>query len=317
VGPPVQSTLDLPGQVAREQALLPAAVLDVPSMLSYEERALLHWAAREGPGAEGQLIDAGSYLGGSTLSLASGLRAGGDPGARRVHAYDRFEVCADWERVYFPDDFEFEVGASTAGLYLRHIEPVADLVQTHLGDIHGFHWHGEPIATLFVDVAKTWETHDHVVREFFPSLVPGALVIQQDQVHFGHPWCALAMELLDDYVDYLGHVRFSSAVYRVREPIPPAALPVELLGRLSADDALGLVDRFAERVGEPDAGHVRLCGAMALIAYGEFERARERMRDVAASYDNSATPHISHGFEFLPALAAAGEARARETAGLG
>ena len=129
-------------------------------------------------------------------------------------------------------------------------------------------------------------------------------------MHFGHPWCALAMELLDEHVDYLGHVRFSSAVYRVREPIPPAALPVEPLERLSADEALGLVDRFAERVGEPDAGHVRLCGAMVLIAYGEFERARERMRDVAESYDDSATPHISHGFEHLPPLIAEGQARA-------
>lgn len=50
--------------IRREQARLPPGVLEVPSMLSYEERALLHWAGREGCGAEGQLVDAGSYLGG-------------------------------------------------------------------------------------------------------------------------------------------------------------------------------------------------------------------------------------------------------------
>lgn len=82
--------------IRREQARLPPGVLEVPSMLSYEERALLHWAGREGCGAEGQLVDAGSYLGGSTLSLACGLRASGDTDGRRVHAYDRFRVGADW-----------------------------------------------------------------------------------------------------------------------------------------------------------------------------------------------------------------------------
>lgn len=248
--------------IRREQARLPPGVLEVPSMLSYEERALLHWAGREGCGAEGQLVDAGSYLGGSTLSLACGLRASGDTDGRRVHAYDRFRVGADWERLYFPDDFDFAVGASTVGLYLHHIEPVAELVQTYVGDIHGFHWHRDAVATLFVDVAKSWETHDHVVREFFPSLAPGALV-------------AIAMELLDGYVDYLGQERYSSAVYGVPGPIPPEAL------------TLGLVERFAERVGEPQAGQVRLSAAVVLGAYGELERARERVREVARAYDDS------------------------------
>jgi hypothetical protein len=292
-------TSELADSVARERARLPPAVMEVPSMLSYEERALLHWAAREGCGARGQVVDAGSYLGGSTLSLACGLRASGDADGRRVHAYDRFRVGADWERVYFPDDFDFAVGASTVGLYLRHIEPVAELVQTYLGDIHGFHWNGDPVATLFVDVAKSWDTHDHVVREFFPSLAAGALVIQQDQVHFGHPWCAISMELLGGHVEYVGWEPYSSAVYHVPRPIPAEALPLGLLERLSLEEALGLVERFAERVGEPQAGQVRLSGAVVLGAYGELERARERVREVAQSYDDSAVPYISDGFAYL------------------
>ncbi|HEV7846149.1 MAG TPA: hypothetical protein VGO83_07840 [Thermoleophilaceae bacterium] len=296
---PAVRTGELADCIRREQPQLPAAVIEMPSMLSYEERALLHWAAREGSGPSGQIVDAGSYLGGSTLSLACGLEAGGNTEGRRVHAYDRFRVGADWERVYFPDDFEFAVGADTIGLYRRHIEPVADLVQTYAGDIHGFHWHGDPVATLFMDVAKSWDTHDHVVREFFPSLAPGALVIQQDQVHFGHPWCAIAMELLDDHVEYIGWAPYSSAVYRVPAPIPAEALPLGLLERLSLDEALALVERFARRVGEPQAGQVHLSAAVVLGAYGEFGRARERVRDVAGSYDDSTVPYISGGFAHL------------------
>jgi Methyltransferase domain len=304
-------TSQLADCIAREQELLPPAVMEVPSMLSYEERALLHWAAREGRGADGQVIDAGSYLGGSTLSLAHGLRASGNARGRRVHAYDRFRVDADWERVYFPDDFEFAVGASTVGLYLRHIDPVAELVQTYLGDIHGFRWNGDPIATLFVDVAKSWDTHDHVVREFFPSLAPGALVVQQDQVHFGHPWCAISMELLEGHAEYIGWAHYSSAVYHVPHPIPPDALPLGLLERLSLDEALALVERFADRVGEPQAGQVRLSAAVVLGAYGQFERAREHVREVDRSYDDASVPYISDGFAHLTQWIDALEAQAQ------
>ncbi len=285
--------------VERERPLVPLAAMEVPSMLAYEERALLHWAAREGLGARGQIVDAGCFLGGSTLSLGFGLRAAG-AGDRRVQAYDLFQVGGDWERIYFPDDFPFAVGAGTLPVFERHIEPVRELVDVHLGDIRGFRWGGEPIATLFVDVAKSWAVHDHVLEQFFPCLGPDSILIQQDLVHFGHPWCAIAMELLGEYVDYLGHVHFSSAVYRVREAIPAGALPTQLLERLSGTEALELVDRCAERVGEPMAGQVRLAGAGALVSFQRFEEARERVRAVAERYDDSRVPYISQGLEWLP-----------------
>jgi hypothetical protein len=172
-------------------------------------------------------------------------------------------------------------------------------VEIHPGDVRGFRWHGERIATLFLDLAKSWEVHDHVLEQFVPSLVPGSLIVQQDLVHFGHPWCAISMELLEEHVEYLGHVYFSSAVYRVRAPIPPEALPTRLLERLGAEEALALVDRCAERVGEPVAGQLRLAGAGALLSWGEFGEARARVREVAARYDDSTVPFISQGLDLM------------------
>jgi hypothetical protein len=270
----------------------------VPSMLAYEERALLHWAAREGFGAQGAIVDAGCFLGGSTLPLGFGLQRAGKRHTR-IHTYDLFAVGAEWESIYFPDDFPFAVGAGTLDLYKRHIAPIRELVEIHHGDVRGFRWHGEPIATLFLDIAKSWDVHDHMLEQFFPSLVPGSLVVQQDLVHFGHPWCAIAMELLEDHVEYLGHVYFSSAVYRVRAPIPSDALPTRLLERLGADEALALVDRCAERVGEPVAGQLRLAGAGALVSWHEFDHARARVREVAARYDDSTVPFISQGLALM------------------
>jgi hypothetical protein len=295
---------ELAAELKREQPLVPQAAFDVPSMLSYDERVLLHWAARQGFGAVGATVDAGCYLGGSTLPLGFGLRRAeqdtfeGRP--RRVHSFDLFVVGGEWERPYYPEDFPFEVGASITPLYERHIEPITELVQIYHGDLLGFRWPGDPISTLFVDIAKSWQVNDHVVEQFFPSLLLDAVVVQQDLVHWGHPWCAIVMEVLNDYVEFLGHVFYSSAVYRVLEPIPDDALPTRLLERLSAAEALALLDRCADRVGDPFGGHVRLAGAVALASFGEFEAARTRVRELEGRYDDENAPYISQGFERLP-----------------
>jgi hypothetical protein len=300
----VASDFELAAELKREQPLVPRAAFDVPSMLSYDERVLLHWAARQGFGAVGATVDAGCYLGGSTLPLGFGLRRAGrntfEGRPRRVHSFDLFVVGGEWERPYYPEDFPFEVGASITPLYERHIEPITELVQIYHGDLLGFRWAGDPISTLFVDIAKSWQVNDHVVEQFFPSLLPDAVVVQQDLVHWGHPWCAIVMELLSDYVEFLGHVFFSSAVYRVREPIPDSILPTRLLERLSAEEALALVDRCAGRIGTPFAGQVKLAGAAALACFGEFDAARTRVRELAGKYDDENAPYISQGFEQLP-----------------
>jgi hypothetical protein len=303
-----QVRFDLAAAVERERALLPKAVFDLPSMLSYEERALLHWATREGFRPTAATIDLGCYLGGSTLPLALGLarREEALPASERpaepfgVHSYDLFVIGGEWERQYFAEGEDFEVGASLRPKFERNIVPVRSRVTIHEGDVHRERWTGGGISTLFVDIAKSWSTHDHVVSEFFGDLLPDSLVIQQDLVHFGHPWCAIAMELLEDHFEFLGHVWFGSAVYRTRSAPPADSLPTRLLERLSAGEALALVDRCAERIGEPFAGQVRLAGAGALACYGEFDRARERVADVQASYDDDRVPFISQGFEQMP-----------------
>jgi len=45
----------------------------VPTMLSEEEIRLLRWATHEYYEGEGEIIDAGCFLGGSTMALAEGL----------------------------------------------------------------------------------------------------------------------------------------------------------------------------------------------------------------------------------------------------
>lgn len=289
--------------VKAESGLLPADVPAAPSMLSYDERAVLHWAARTARPADAAIVDAGSFLGGSTVSLARGLQARGNgPGGVRVHAYDRFVYGSETDRHWVPEGMPFAVGASTLPVFERTVAGVSDRIEVHAGDVREVRWPGEPISVLFVDIAKSWDTADHVMGTFMPALVAGeSVVIQQDQVHWGHPWCAIAMELLADRFELLGWVWFSSAVYRCTAPVTADALPESLARDVGLEEKLALLERFADRIGWPIGASVLLSGAVALATHGEWARARERVAELEAEVGDDQVPYLSEGYAYLTA----------------
>ncbi len=299
---PVDDTASPPSLgeiIERERALAEPDLFAVGSMLGYDERVLLRWAARAGNPSSDAVVDLGCFLGGSTLSLARGVAAReGAPSP--IHVYDRFVYGEEHERTWVPDGMPFAVGASTLPAFERNVRAVRPMLTLHPGDIRAQRWDGAPIGTLFVDIAKTWEVADAVWREFLPALVPGrSIVIQQDLVHWGHPWCAVVMELLADRFEYLGWAWYSSAVYRALRPIAAGDLPASLLRDLSLEDKLALIERAARRLGEPIGGSVRLSGAFAYAAHGQLGAARERVAEIRERYTDELIPHIGEGFAYL------------------
>src|SRR5690606_26411107 len=100
----------------------------------------------------------------------------------------------------------------------------------HEGDLAAFPWDpGTPIEILFIDLAKSWQTNDVLLHQFFPRLRPGAYVIQQDY-HWPHtPWISITMEWLRSSFTYLGSMPWATALYRCTQPIDAADLPARLL----------------------------------------------------------------------------------------
>lgn len=272
-----------------ERPLVPADVYEIGSMLSYDERVLLHWAARTAlPGA---IVDLGSFLGGSTLALAQGVGARG-----AVHAFDLFTCRGEAANTWAPEGSNLAPGDSLRPLFERNIAPVGDRVVVHEGDIRDARWRG-PISVLFVDIAKGWTSGDAVWRTFLPWVRPGGLVIQQDLVHWGHPWCTIVMDRLREDFEYLGWVWTSSAVYRCRRT--PTAVPAPLLDHVDCEEMLASLDRTAQRVGHPAAGSIQLSGAFVFAAHGRIAEARERVETVRSDYDDAVVPYIEQGFAYL------------------
>jgi ubiquinone/menaquinone biosynthesis C-methylase UbiE len=233
---------------------VPAAAANVPTMLVPDELRLLNHLTGSWYTGAGAIVDAGSFLGGSTVALADGLRrnthAARRPG-KPIHSYDRFEV-EDWTRgIYFTN--ETPAGTSFRDTFDRNIAPFADLVEVHAGDITTHPWHGEPIEILFIDVAKHWTICDWVTWQFFPHLIPGrSIVVQQDYLyHHWVAWLHVTMELYSDYFAYVCDTGTNSVAFLNTKKIPESVLRRHSVESLSTDEKIALMDRAARRFEGP------------------------------------------------------------------
>jgi hypothetical protein len=270
-------------QAAWEAAALPDAVLKPETMLSVAERRLLFWLGAEYARADGAIVDAGCFVGGSTVALAEGLRVNRRAGDAYVDAFDRFTVDEFMATAYLVGH-GLRAGDSFRPVFDANTAAVRDLVTVHEGDLADADWDERPIDVLFVDIAKTWEVNDDVIRRFFGWLEPNrSIVVQQDMAHALCPWLAITMELLADHFELLGYVEHNSVVYRCRAPIPPGAVPHSLRA-LPDDDKLALLERAIGRFeGVPNA-LLSCARALLLSELGEADAAGRELARVRASH---------------------------------
>jgi predicted O-methyltransferase YrrM len=257
-----------------ESKTLPPEITLVKTMLSAQELELLYTLARDQYTGRGEIVDGGAFLGGSTLALACGLRDNRTVSdkSRRIHSYDLF-ISDSFVRQFIDG---YPEGVSTRPYYDSVIANVASHVDVHEGDIATFPWpKGKPIEILFIDVAKSWDTNDFLLQQFFPRLMPGASVIQQDY-HWPHtPWISITMELLKDHATYLGSMPWATAHYRWDRPLEPGELPARLRD-LGAAQLIRLANRAQvfDRGGREWAA--QQCNVVALcLSFGMVDEAAE------------------------------------------
>lgn len=269
-----------PGEMATEtQAVLerllaqpwrssevPAAALAVPTMLSLRECQLLHWLARDHVTGIGRIVDGGSFLGGSTAALASGLAARIDgTWDRTIASYDLFRVEEYTITTFGASLPDARVGASFRSAFDAHIAPWARHVEVHEGDALAIGWSGEPIEVLFLDFVKTWPLNDFVLAELLPALLPGrSVIVQQDYLWgYGH-WIHMTMELLEPCVRLLDAMPNGSVAYLLTEQVPPDLVGARLRESLPADRQRELMDRAVARWQGDDRGLVELARVMLI-----------------------------------------------------
>ncbi len=239
-------------------------ICPAPTMLSDGEIQMLYWLASEYCSGDGEIVDLGCFLGGSTLALAKGLAANLHSSNARVHTYDIFK-CPN--EVYSaglighgkqPGDLVFD-------LFEANTAEVAQLVDVNHGDILEFEWADQPIEILFVDICKTWRINAHVIRQFFPYLIPGkSILIQQDYNHGWLPWVHMTMAFFEDYFEYIADHN-GSRVYINTKEIPSALIATDLEFDLSHEKRLSLLDRETAKNSPYSAAMVSMSKGMYLF----------------------------------------------------
>lgn len=217
-------------------------------MLWTWEKRMLHWLAREHYTGAGAIADMGTFLGGSTTCFATGLREQGATGP--IHAYDVFKPGPYELREWFAGDPD----ADPRALFDEHLRGYEDLLEVHHGDVLGFPWEGGPIEILFVDIAKSWLTWDHVVTSFFPALIPGtSVVVLQDYLdeRGSAPWHHMVMEKLSGHFAYAadgGDGLGGSVLFRCVAPLDAGLLDACRWDAIPQEEKLALMDGAIARL---------------------------------------------------------------------
>jgi hypothetical protein len=264
---------------------LPVDATGIPTMLSKDERRLLYGLARDYAHDDAAIVDAGCFLGGSTAALLAGVRDRAEKWeGPPVASYDLFRVEAYTMQKFFRDDSEAEVGASFRDRFDSNVARFDVPHVVHEGDITSIGWDGGPIDVLFLDVLKSWEINDAVLRDFFPALVPGrSVIVHQDYAGGYVPWIAITVELVRDSLLLLDWMEWGSHVYFVERELPADVIEQGVSG-LDDSTRFELIDRAIARADGWVRGMLEIDRAALIVDRDGREAGLAALASIAERY---------------------------------
>lgn len=210
-------------------------LVSMPGMTSLAERQFLERYAADTYTGCGEIVDLGCWLGSLTIPLLRGLQANTRPEVPRqsVHAYDIF-IWQQWMDPFQQNPLikgRYQAGDSFLPEFLRLVRPydAQGGLCIYAGDLCRMGWNGKAIELLVVDAMKSWELAGHVVRHFYPFLIPGkSVVFHQDFSHFYEYWIHLIQYRLRAHFTLLTDLPDSAgAVFSYANQIRPELLTAE------------------------------------------------------------------------------------------
>ena len=281
------------------------AINPISSMITSDESLYLHWLARECYRGEGEIVDAGCLLGGATVSLACGLEANHHVAnkAGRIHSYDLFKFWEGFRGHILPNDTSLNQGESLLPLFMQNIEPYRKFIQVEPGNISHKPWGAGPIEIFFIDLDKDWGIHNHLMREFFPWLIPGrSIIVQQDWFHYGCWWIHLTMQHLQEYFEVLHNPYGATLGFRLLDKIPDELLQQDLSNAFDREEIESLMDRVVEPAEGAFRSILLASKACALAERKYFEAARKATQQAryVEPWDDAALYDVIHAEAMVP-----------------
>ena len=261
----------------------------VEGMITDEERHALACFAQHiwnnGARADGLLVDAGCYVGASTVALAEGLRHSSLPERKRrgrIWSYDLFRTTRGMSEHYLKGS-GLNPGDSFQPIFERNVSAYAEYLKVHAGDIRNAPVPSQPVAVLFLDILWSWDCTNFVGRNFYPLLERGrSLLIHQDFVYPFYPWVVLSMGLLTDVLEFSYNVQYQSVIFDVTGKL--WARDIEDPRNIPLPKALDIYDSFIDRLNGWGRGSLALGKAMYLASLNRIDDARPLIDKVAVKF---------------------------------
>jgi len=263
-------------------------------MITEDESRFLYWLAKDYFSNTGLVIDLGPLAGGSTYALALGLSENRHKFSwPLIHSYDLWEFYQDWGR-FFPGK-QFAHLADIQGAFLENLGSLRRWVVPHKGDICKATWTGEAIEILFIDIAKTPEAMEHIVNEFYPSLIPGkSIVVHQDFICPECPWIHATQEYLSNYFELVDSPDGGSVCFRLTQSIPKNVLGENGFYRnLRTKDGVELIRSAASRI----KGWYQLCVHASLAHFYVSRSDSGKALEILNRIQNSSEYSPAIGFD--------------------
>ena len=190
------------------QECFPKPCFECFGQVSFDDRALYYWTAKEYFTGAGTIVDAGALVGSTSMCFGYGINDNEKDFLKadvRIHVYDLFSddndgYSADSIRnAYYEQKTDIEL-YDFEHHFRRNTQSIEEYLEIHKGDITKIGYTSDkPIEILSIDVAKTPALMHYVATEFYPKLIPGhSLVLHQDFLFPYQPWLHVAQYMLEE-----------------------------------------------------------------------------------------------------------------------
>jgi len=255
----------------------PENIFSVKGMLRDGERKLLYTIGKNEFRGEGVIVDAGAFAGASAFCFAAGVAANarGPFSKGCIHSYDLFRADEPYVQDYISTNFRpIARGDSFLSIFLEQTAIHKEIISVHEGDFAEVKWSDKYIEVLFLDVCKSKKLNAHALVEFFPSLRPGSIILQQDFFHEFHPYIHYTMQYLKSYLTIEASKIDATRMYRLERIVPDNVLERIALDNFSIDEKSSLLAELASE--SPETSYLVEYLNLQLFSserlWGEFDR---------------------------------------------
>lgn len=223
VGPPTLNDLQWRidcrelNQRIREISIRPPRLF---GMTTYIEQDYYRKAAEDVCEIAGEIVDLGCWLGSTTLSLLHGCESSEQ--TQNVWAFDNFtwESYMDGMNIHKQKTKKYNVGDSFKQEFIDRVGTRISRINLCEVDLNKYKWNGGKVKLLLVDAMKTVGLMSNIAASFYPSLVPGSILIHQDYKHWYSSWIHCLQYAFRDHFDVEHETSDGSTVsFKLTKPI--------------------------------------------------------------------------------------------------